>query len=268
MISESRTIIRVASHYGHEQNYEKLWLHVLEVVLQNHQSFSPRSSASLNLCTQSSTPCAMLANSFEFTFLFKYSIISGLKVTVRDIFFALSIQESFLWKVINNSVSHYCLTRIMRVGEPQNDSNQPISVRAEDGQTEDIGRTVGTHPDHVRRKADRTRYSDLLIDRIIGRHVGMVAVPEDDHDGHHQGSGMRAGMQTLKVSAMIPTHKITLHPGISALGHCPGEDAAIPGNPIIHKIGYRAETLSKTISEKRRTPICDVNSVRQTLEVC
>ena len=85
------------------------------------------SSSSLYLKIQSSTPCAIDANSLHFTFFSKYSIISGESVTVKEIFFVLSIQESFLSKVIYTFVNHSCLTRIMRVGESQYDKKQPIS---------------------------------------------------------------------------------------------------------------------------------------------
>ena len=51
-------------------------------VLKDAQGLSLRSSASLYRRTQSSTPCAMLANSLDSTFISKYSIIAGGSSTV------------------------------------------------------------------------------------------------------------------------------------------------------------------------------------------
>lgn len=98
---------------------ERFFFKVLELVLQNNQSRSPLSSASLYFVTHSSTPCAKLANSLEATFLSRYSIVSGVKVTVREIFFTLFIQGRFLWKLINNHKYHSFLTRTIRVGGPK-----------------------------------------------------------------------------------------------------------------------------------------------------
>lgn len=115
---------------------ERFCFKVLELVLQNDQSRSPLSSASLYFVTHSSTPCAKLANSLEATFLSRYSIVSGVKVTVKEIFFTLFIQGRFLWKLINNHKYHSFSTRKIRVGGPRNENISSVSgrsVRTEEG---------------------------------------------------------------------------------------------------------------------------------------
>lgn len=139
--------------FGVNKN-ERFFFKVLELVLQNNQSRSPLSSASLYFVTHSSTPCAKLANSLEATFLSRYSIVSGVNVTVREIFFTLFIQGRFLWKLINNHKHHSFSTRTIRVGGPQNENINSVSgrsVRTEEG----ILRTrLVSGPLLVYRKAD------------------------------------------------------------------------------------------------------------------
>ena len=99
---------------------------------KNPQGLSPFFSASMYLKTQSSTPCAIDANSLDFTFFSRYSMISGDKVTVNDFFLTLSIQESFLRNIIYTPANHSCLTRNIRVGELQYDKSNSLSASSAD----------------------------------------------------------------------------------------------------------------------------------------
>lgn len=99
---------------------------------KNPQGLSPFFSASMYLKTQSSTPCAIDANSLAFTFFSRYSMISGDKVTVNDFFLTLSMQESFLRKIIYTSANHSCLTRNICVGELQYDKSNSLSASSAD----------------------------------------------------------------------------------------------------------------------------------------
>ncbi len=83
---------------------------------KNTHGLSPLSSASLYLKTQSSTPCAIDANSLDLTFFSRYSMISGDNVTVSDFFFILSIQGTFLSNIIYTCINDSYSTRIIRVG--------------------------------------------------------------------------------------------------------------------------------------------------------
>ena len=99
---------------------------------KNPQGLSPFFSDSMYLKTQSSTPCAIDANSLDFTFFSRYSMISGDKVTVSDFFLTLSMQESFLRNLIYTSTNHSCLTRNIRVGELQYDKINSLSASSAD----------------------------------------------------------------------------------------------------------------------------------------
>ena len=93
------------------------------------QGLSPLSSASLYLKTQTSTPCAMLANSLDSTFDWRYSRISGGKVTVRDNFFLLGMQVTFLWKCFNTSINDSISASNILAGTSQDGKYLPISGR-------------------------------------------------------------------------------------------------------------------------------------------
>lgn len=148
---------KIKAHRGIQKN-EGLWSKVLEVALQNDQSLSPRSSASLYLVTQSSTPCAKLANSFDAIFASRYSIVSGVRVTVRDILRVLFMQGKFLWKLINNDTYVPFSTRKIRVGELQNDRKHNHSGRSASRNEKGILRQiVGSGHDGSGREAEDAR---------------------------------------------------------------------------------------------------------------
>lgn len=132
------------------------------------QGLSPRSSASLYFVTQSSTPWAKLANSLDAILFSKYSIVSGVRVTVKEILRVLFIQGKSLWKLINIDMNLSCITRVSRVGVAGNGKNTTYSGRYA-SETEE------------RREAD-TSHRQNLGDRLHGS-LGRIQAGGEDHSG-------------------------------------------------------------------------------------
>ena len=109
-------------------------------VLKDAQGLSPRSSASLYRRTQSSTPCAMLANSLDSTFISKYSIIAGGSVILSDCFLRLGATHSRLAQLSINKPNHdNSIAPIISAGLTRNERNTPISAS--------YGRKIGNGAD-------------------------------------------------------------------------------------------------------------------------
>ena len=95
---------------------------------KNLQGLSPLSSASLNLNTQSSTPCDKLANSLVSTFDSRYSINSGGKAIVNDFLrIVLDINAKSLRLIINTRMQIALLSCNLHDGVLQYDKNNSIS---------------------------------------------------------------------------------------------------------------------------------------------
>lgn len=124
------SVKRIISHipYGDvEKNNEASGVQLFRIgVPKNPHGLSRFSSASLYLKTQSSTPCAILANSLDSTFFCRYSSISGGRVTVNDIFF-LGIQDLFLHIPLNIILANSFLARIILAGTPKHDTKNSYS---------------------------------------------------------------------------------------------------------------------------------------------
>ena len=94
------------------------------------QGLSPRSSASLYLKTQSSTPCAMLAKSRDSTFLSRYSITSGGRVILIDLLLRFcAMHDLARQKMLNIYTVLYSIARLKRAGESKNGRNTTYSGR-------------------------------------------------------------------------------------------------------------------------------------------
>jgi len=200
---------------------------------------SPLSSNSLYLKTQSSTPCAILANSFDLTFFSRYPMISGDNVTVKDFFLILSIQESFLWKLIYTFINHSCLTRIIRVGVPKNESNRPISERAD--------RHAGEF-EIVQRCKSRRQNSQYSMQNIMGMLVSLGRSHTGEHREQDNGSHARdlgnALNEVFNLKAYKPITSLFFHKEANLVESTP--NAAVIGSSVAVGLrGFKSHTDEK-----------------------
>lgn len=161
---------------------------------RNLQGLSPFSSASLYLRMHSSTPCDILANSRDFTFSSRYSMISGGNVTVMyGLRFA--IQDKILQKLINTAMTDSYSVRQNLTGELQNDRNNQLSESSEDHSDERRRMVVR----HDRTGEGQTGDSPQILRGILrtSRSFGdgqsaAGSLGSQVHDGIHHVRGMRA----------------------------------------------------------------------------
>jgi len=125
------TINYAVSYADCKQNNEVPEFQFLRIELpKNTQGLSPLSSDSLYLRTQTSIPCAKLAKSLFSTFSFRYSYISGGNVTVNEILLR-AMHLNRLHKILNMCNLNMCIASDKGAGSSKNESNKPISERAE-----------------------------------------------------------------------------------------------------------------------------------------
>jgi len=144
-------------------------------ILKCAQGLSPRSSASLNLRMQSSTPCAILANSRDSTFFSRYSISSSGKVTFKDFFRVRpDINNKESWSILNTTNNFCYITHKMCVGLSKNGRK-----------TTNSGRYA------PEREETRISLKAELGDRLHGS-IGRIQAGGEDHYGG-LGESLRCG---------------------------------------------------------------------------